>query len=53
LKAVLNAMSEAWDGSGGVLGMKCEEVMEVVRAQRETLEKEVEKYCQERKIEVK
>lgn len=53
LKAVLNAMGEAWDGSGGALGKKCEEVMEVVRVQRETLVKEVEKYCQERKIEVK
>lgn len=53
LKAVLDAMSQVWEGSGGALGKTCEDVMESARAQRETLEKEVEKYCQERHVEIK
>lgn len=52
LRAVLEAMTEVWEGSKEPLGEKCEEVMELVRVQNETLKKEVEKYCQERKVEV-
>lgn len=50
LKAVLDAMNAVWKGREGKLGKKCEAVMEMATAQRETLEKEVEKYCQERKV---
>lgn len=53
LKAVLDAMSQVWEKSDGKLGKTCEEVMEVAMAQKETLEKEVEKYCQERKFDAK
>jgi indoleamine 2,3-dioxygenase len=53
LTAVLDAMSQVWKQSNGGLGRVCEEVMEVAEAQRETLKKEVEKYCQERMVDVK
>ena len=44
-------MVEVWEGSVRDLGKECEAVMEVVILQKETLRKEVEKYCQERKVE--
>jgi len=53
LQAVIQAMGEVWEGSGGRLGRECESVMGVVEVQRETLRKEVERYCQERNVEVK
>ncbi|KAH8687429.1 indoleamine 2,3-dioxygenase gamma type [Tricladium varicosporioides] len=51
LQAVMQSMVDVWEGSGKRLGMDCEEVMERLYVQRETLRKEVEKYCQERKVE--
>ncbi|KAH6682853.1 indoleamine 2,3-dioxygenase gamma type [Halenospora varia] len=51
LQAVMQSMVDVWEGSGKGLGMGCEEVMERLYVQRETLRKEVEKYCQERKVE--
>lgn len=50
LQAVLKAMIDVYEGSRGSLGSRCEEVMEVVYLQQETLRKEVEKYCQEREV---
>ena len=52
LQAVMEQMVETWEGSGKKLGSKCEEVMELLYVQRETLTKEVEKYCQERNVDV-
>lgn len=58
LQAVMQNMVDVWeqwkgsDGKGG-LGKRCEEVMELLWVQRETLRKEVERYCQERKVDVK
>ena len=50
----MDAMVSVWENNGkGGLGMACEEVMEAVVVQRETLRKEVEKYCQERGVDVK
>lgn len=48
LQAVMRAMTEVWEGSDKKLGKTCEEVMEATYAQKETLRKEVEKYCEER-----
>ncbi|RFU33314.1 hypothetical protein B7463_g2985, partial [Scytalidium lignicola] len=53
LTAVLEAMTEVWKGREAELkatefGERCERVMEVVKLQKETLKKEVEKYCAER-----
>ncbi len=53
LQAVMQAMVDVWEGSGKRLGKQCEEVMELLYVQRETLRKEVEKYCQERGVNVK
>lgn len=52
LQAVMQAMVEVWEGSGRNLGRTCREVMEGVFVQRETLNKEVEKYCKERNVDV-
>ena len=52
LMAVMEAMEEVWRGAEGDLGEKVKEVMEKVVVQRETLRKEVEKYCEERKVDV-
>ena len=49
----MQAMVDVYEGSGRKLGRECEEVMELLYVQRETLKKEVEKYCQERNVEVK
>jgi indoleamine 2,3-dioxygenase len=52
LAAVLEAMSgvwEVWKNKGELRG--CGKVMDTVYVQRETLKKEVRKYCQERGIE--
>jgi len=53
LSAVLEGMVNVWENAkddkvGGVLGKKVEEVMEKVIEQKDTLRKEVEKYCKER-----
>ncbi|KAH7419868.1 indoleamine 2,3-dioxygenase gamma type [Cadophora sp. MPI-SDFR-AT-0126] len=54
LQAVLNAMVDVWEGSGKQgLGKKCEDIMEFAIQQKETLTKEVEKYCAERNVNVK
>jgi indoleamine 2,3-dioxygenase len=50
LQAVMQAMVDVWEGSGKRLGKTCEEVMDLLYVQRETLRKEVEKYCQERNV---
>lgn len=50
LFAVLDAMVECWEkGDKKLPG--CEDIMEAATAQRDTLTKEVEKYCQERNVE--
>ncbi|OIW23575.1 indoleamine 2,3-dioxygenase-like protein [Coniochaeta ligniaria NRRL 30616] len=46
LQAVLGEMDGLYEGLGG----QCEDIMEVVRRQKETLEKEVRKYCEERGV---
>jgi indoleamine 2,3-dioxygenase len=43
-------MVDVWEASGGRLGKSCEEAMDLLYVQRETLRKEVEKYCQERNV---
>jgi indoleamine 2,3-dioxygenase len=52
LQAVLSEMERVYEAAskarGGVSG--CEEIMDRVRRQRETLNKEVDKYCQERGV---
>lgn len=56
LQAVLKEMDglyEGWvaeDGGHRRLGEECEDIMEVVRRQKETLDKEVRKYCEERGV---
>jgi indoleamine 2,3-dioxygenase len=52
LQAVMQAMTDVWEGSGRAL-KGCEDVVERMYVQRETLRKEVEKYCQERIVEAK
>ena len=51
LQAVMQAMVDVWEGSDKTLGKGCEDVMDKLYVQRETLRKEVEKYCQERNVE--
>ena len=46
-------MVDVWEGSDKRLGKRCEDVMDALYVQRETLRKEVEKYCKERNVEVK
>ena len=54
LQAVLNAMVDVWEVSGKQgLGKKCEEIMDFAMQQKETLTKEVEKYCAERNVDLK
>lgn len=43
-------MVEVYEGFGGDLE-GCQEMMETVRNQREKLDKEVERWCQERGVE--
>jgi indoleamine 2,3-dioxygenase len=56
LQAVLAEMDglyESWmseEGGRERMGEKCADIMEVVRRQKETLEKEVRKYCEERGV---
>ena len=50
LQAVMESMVEVWEKNEGKLGRACEEIMELLFVQRETLRKEVEKYCQERGV---
>jgi indoleamine 2,3-dioxygenase len=52
LNAVLDAMVEAWELWQGKGGLKsCTDVMEHMFVQRDTLRKEIKKYCQERGVE--
>lgn len=51
LLAVMEGMVGVWEGSGKDLGREVEGVMEATLLQRETLRKEVEKYCKERNVE--
>lgn len=51
LNAVLDAMVEVWemwDGKGALRG--CGDVMDHMYVQRDTLRKEIKKYCQERGV---
>ena len=50
LQAVMQAMVDVYESSGKNLGKECEEVMEHLYIQKETLRKEVDKYCKERKV---
>ncbi|KAI8633851.1 indoleamine 2,3-dioxygenase-like protein [Xylariaceae sp. FL1651] len=55
LQAVMEEMTEIYESVGGRagptnLGDKCRDIMDLVDRQRETLRKEVDKYCQERGI---
>jgi indoleamine 2,3-dioxygenase len=50
LQAVMQAMVDVWEGSGKKLGNGCEEVMDLLYVQKDTLAKEVEKYCKERNV---
>ncbi|KAI1823840.1 indoleamine 2,3-dioxygenase-like protein [Xylaria intraflava] len=55
LKAVMDEMVEIYDSVGGQSGggdldEQCRDIMDLVYRQRETLRKEVEKYCQERGV---
>jgi indoleamine 2,3-dioxygenase len=49
LQAVMQAMIDVYESYGGgkELGAKCESIMESLFVQRETLKKEVERYCQD------
>ncbi|KAI1270389.1 indoleamine 2,3-dioxygenase-like protein [Xylariaceae sp. FL1019] len=55
LQAVMEEMQEIYDNVGGQggptdLGDRCRDIMDLVGRQRETLRKEVDKYCQERGV---
>lgn len=50
LQAVLDQMAGVWEKFGGAL-TKCDAIMEIVESQRQSLNKEVAKYCLERKVE--
>ncbi|KAF8863514.1 indoleamine 2,3-dioxygenase gamma type [Acephala macrosclerotiorum] len=52
LMAVMEAMVGVWEGSEKELGRECREVMDLLYVQRETLRKEVEKYCKERGVDL-
>jgi indoleamine 2,3-dioxygenase len=49
----MEAMVDVYEGAERKLGKECEEVMELLYVQKETLRKEVEKYCQERNVDAK
>jgi len=48
LQAVMDAMVDVHNSHGDLPG--CRDVMNLVYVQRETLKKEVEKYCKERNV---
>ena len=51
LQAVLSEMVSLNDRVGGPsLGTECEDIMDLVYRQKETLTKEVNKYCEERGV---
>lgn len=57
LQAVMEEMVEVYEsvgggggGGAGGLGTACEDIMDLVYRQRDTLKKEVEKYCRERGV---
>lgn len=51
LSAVIDGMVGTWKMWEGKLGKDCEEITDRVVVQRDTLRKEVEKYCKERGVE--
>jgi indoleamine 2,3-dioxygenase len=51
LQAVLDQMAEVWERFDGRLP-NCQDIMDTATNQRRTLQKEVSKYCQERKVDV-
>ncbi len=58
LQAVMEEMVEIYDSVGGQLGPtdlgeECRDIMDLVSRQRDTLRKEVDKYCQERGVGVR
>ncbi|RYO85062.1 hypothetical protein DL764_009232 [Monosporascus ibericus] len=55
LQAVMEEMAEVYEAVGGgtELGGECKDIMDLVYRQRDTLRKEVEKYCQERGVAAK
>lgn len=50
LSAVLTEMDGLYAGWAGGMGEECQEIMDLVRRQRESLAKEVMKYCEERGV---
>lgn len=50
LGAVLDAMGQVWDLWGNRMGKDTESIMDLATLQKETLRKEVEKYCRERGV---
>jgi indoleamine 2,3-dioxygenase len=53
LQAVMDDMTEFHDtvgGDTGGLGSECHDIMELVHRQRDTLRKEVSKFCAERGV---
>jgi indoleamine 2,3-dioxygenase len=53
LNAVLDAMVEVWEMWEGKGGLKsCVDLMDFMYVQRDTLRKEIRKYCKERGVEV-
>lgn len=52
LQSVLDLMVhiyESFEADGG-LGKECDDIMDIVQAQKKTLKKEVDKYCSERSV---
>lgn len=52
LQAVMDAMVEVWEKHGRDLP-GCDDIMEALLVQRDTLRKEVDKYCNERGVDRK
>ncbi|GAB1313914.1 hypothetical protein MFIFM68171_04124 [Madurella fahalii] len=50
LQAVMDEMVRLYEAVGRDLGKECEEIMDLVGRQKEMLEKEVRKFCEERGI---
>lgn len=48
--AEMDGLYGGWGGEAGGLGEECEDIMDLVRRQKEGLGKEVRKYCEERGV---
>jgi indoleamine 2,3-dioxygenase len=48
--AEMDGLYGGWGGEGAGLGEECEDIMDLVRRQKEGLGKEVRKYCEERGV---